>query len=57
MVYSVRLRCGKQLALESPVPADVVSTVPESATPAALGFSQQVSLLDTVEEQLECKII
>ncbi|XP_064609991.1 amidophosphoribosyltransferase-like [Liolophura sinensis] len=41
MVYSVRKRCGKQLAIDSPVNADIVSTVPESATPAALGFSEQ----------------
>ncbi|XP_045102172.1 amidophosphoribosyltransferase-like isoform X3 [Portunus trituberculatus] len=38
-VYSVRQRCGRQLAIESPVDADIISTVPESATPAALGFS------------------
>ena len=42
MVYSVRQRCGRRLALEAPVDADLVSTVPESATPAALGYSQQV---------------
>lgn len=39
MVYSVRQRCGKQLAIEAPVEAELVSTVPESATPAALGYS------------------
>lgn len=44
MVYTVRQRCGKQLAIESPTDADVVSTVPESATPAALGYAQQVCL-------------
>ncbi|XP_050719052.1 amidophosphoribosyltransferase-like isoform X1 [Eriocheir sinensis] len=40
-VYSVRQRCGRQLAIEAPVDADIISTVPESATPAALGFSLQ----------------
>ncbi|XP_071787673.1 amidophosphoribosyltransferase-like [Asterias amurensis] len=40
MVYSVRRRCGERLAIEAPVEADIVSTVPESATPAALGYSQ-----------------
>ena len=45
MVYSVRQRCGRRLALEAPVDADLVSTVPESATPAALGYSQQVRYL------------
>lgn len=44
MVYTVRQRCGRQLAIESPTDADVVSTVPESATPAALGYAQQVCL-------------
>lgn len=43
MVYTVRQRCGRQLAIEAPTDADVVSTVPESATPAALGYAQQVS--------------
>ncbi|RXN24289.1 amidophosphoribosyltransferase-like protein [Labeo rohita] len=41
MVYTVRQRCGRQLAIEAPTDADVVSTVPESATPAALGYAQQ----------------
>lgn len=43
MVYTVRQRCGQQLAIEAPTDADVVSTVPESATPAALGYAQVVS--------------
>nr|XP_020459105.1 amidophosphoribosyltransferase isoform X2 [Monopterus albus] len=44
MVYTVRQRCGRQLAIEAPTNADVVSTVPESATPAALGYAQQCGL-------------
>ncbi|KAK9399127.1 amidophosphoribosyltransferase [Crotalus adamanteus] len=44
MVYSVRRRCGQQLAIEAPVEADLVSTVPESATPAALGYAQKCGL-------------
>ncbi|KPP60687.1 Amidophosphoribosyltransferase-like [Scleropages formosus] len=44
MVYTVRQRCGCQLAMEAPADADVVSTVPESATPAALGYAQQAGL-------------
>uniref|UniRef100_A0A673VZ86 Amidophosphoribosyltransferase n=1 Tax=Salmo trutta TaxID=8032 RepID=A0A673VZ86_SALTR len=44
MVYTVRQRCGRQLAIEAPTEADVVSTVPESATPAALGYAQQSGL-------------
>lgn len=41
-MYAVRERCGRRLAVEANVDADIVSTVPESATPAALGYSQQV---------------
>ncbi|KAM9383655.1 LOW QUALITY PROTEIN: amidophosphoribosyltransferase-like [Pholidichthys leucotaenia] len=44
MVYSVRQRCGRQLAIEAPADVDVVSTVPESATPAALSYAQQSGL-------------
>lgn len=42
MVYTARKECGIQLAIQAFVEADVVSAVPESATPAALGFSEQV---------------
>ncbi|XP_025833981.1 amidophosphoribosyltransferase-like [Agrilus planipennis] len=41
MVYAVRMQCGRQLAIESPVEADIVSSVPESGTAAAHGFSRQ----------------
>jgi len=44
LVYEVRKNCGRQLALEAPVDADLVSTVPESATPSALGFAEQMGL-------------
>ncbi|XP_004849749.1 amidophosphoribosyltransferase isoform X2 [Heterocephalus glaber] len=44
MVYTVRYRCGQQLAIEAPVDADLVSTVPESATPAALGYAKKVHI-------------
>lgn len=40
-VYEVRREIGKQLAIESPVEADMVCPVPDSGTPAAIGFSQQ----------------
>ncbi|CDW55604.1 amidophosphoribosyltransferase [Trichuris trichiura] len=39
-VHRARFRCGIKLAKEAPVDADLISTVPSSATPAALGFSQ-----------------
>ncbi|XP_065226900.1 amidophosphoribosyltransferase-like [Planococcus citri] len=44
MVYSVRMQCGKMLARESLVAADIVSSVPESGTAAALGFSQETGI-------------
>ena len=50
MVYTVRQRCGRQLAKEAAVEADIVSTVPESATPAALGFSLEVSHLNCLRD-------
>ena len=39
--YSIRKRTGAELARESPAPADVVVPVPDSGTPAALGYSEQ----------------
>ncbi len=40
-VYETRRRIGVELAKESPVEADLVCPVPDSGTPAAIGFSQQ----------------
>jgi amidophosphoribosyltransferase len=40
-VYNVRKRIGAELAVESPVPADLVIPVPDSGTPAAIGFAQK----------------
>ena len=39
-VYQVRWRIGAELARETAVEADVVCPVPDSGTPAALGYSQ-----------------
>ncbi|XP_050416470.1 amidophosphoribosyltransferase [Patella vulgata] len=44
MVYTARQRCGRQLALEAPADADIVSTVPESATPSAVEYAKTVGL-------------
>lgn len=44
MVYSVRLQCGRQLAREAFVDADVVSSVPESGTAAAHGYARESGL-------------
>jgi amidophosphoribosyltransferase len=41
VVHIVRRRCGVQLAKEKPVDADVVSNIPTTSTPAALGFAYQ----------------
>ena len=43
-VYDVRKRIGAELALENPVEADIVVPVPDSGTPAAIGFSQQANI-------------
>jgi amidophosphoribosyltransferase len=40
-VYEVRREIGRQLALENPVDADMVCPVPDSGTPAAIGYSQE----------------
>nr|XP_037871682.1 amidophosphoribosyltransferase isoform X2 [Bombyx mori] len=42
MVYSARMQCGRMLARESAVDADIVSSVPESGTAAAHGYARQV---------------
>ncbi|SOC25414.1 amidophosphoribosyltransferase [Stappia indica] len=38
-VYDVRKEFGRQLAMETPVEADVIVPVPDSGVPAALGFA------------------
>ncbi|MEA1975473.1 MAG: amidophosphoribosyltransferase [Bacillota bacterium] len=40
-VYKARVNAGKILAKESFVEADIVAAVPDSGTPAAIGFSQE----------------
>ncbi|MEL7027332.1 MAG: amidophosphoribosyltransferase, partial [Pseudomonadota bacterium] len=40
-VYEVRREIGAELAREAPVEADMVCPVPDSGTPAAIGYSQQ----------------
>ena len=39
-VWQSRLRMGEQLAAESPVDADLVVGLPDSGTPAAIGFAR-----------------
>ncbi|WP_139839662.1 amidophosphoribosyltransferase [Oceanibacterium hippocampi] len=43
-VYEARKRIGAELAKESHAPADLVIPIPDSGTPAALGYAQQVGL-------------
>ncbi len=43
-VYSVRKKIGAQLALEAPVEADYVIPVPDSGTPAAIGYAQAAGI-------------
>ena len=40
-VYTTRRQIGVELAREAPVRADLVCPVPDSGTPAAIGFSQE----------------
>ena len=40
-VYEARKAIGAQLAIESPIEADLVVPVPDSGVPAAIGYSQQ----------------
>ncbi|KAF2890872.1 hypothetical protein ILUMI_15301 [Ignelater luminosus] len=43
-VYSVRAQCGRQLAIEYPVDADIVGSVPESGNAAAHGYAAQANI-------------
>ena len=43
-VYNVRKRIGAELAREMPAAADVVVPVPDSGTPAAIGFAEAAGL-------------
>lgn len=40
-VYQVRKELGRQLARESPAQADLVTPVPDSGVPAAMGYAEQ----------------
>jgi amidophosphoribosyltransferase len=44
LVYATRERMGEELALEHPVEADFVMPVPDSATPAAIGYARASGL-------------
>ncbi len=44
VIHLVRQQLGRRLALESPVEADVVIGVPDSAIPAAIGYSSATGI-------------
>src|SRR5262245_62277564 len=43
-VYQVRKALGRQLARESAVDADLVTPVPDSGVPAAMGFAEESAI-------------
>jgi len=43
-VHSARVRMGERLAREAPVEADLVLPIPDSGTPAAIGFARALGL-------------
>jgi amidophosphoribosyltransferase len=43
-VHAARVRMGKRLADEAPVEADLVLPIPDSGTPAAIGFSRATGI-------------
>jgi amidophosphoribosyltransferase len=43
-VHGVRQRLGEELAKESPAAADVVVAVPDSSTPAAIGYARAANI-------------
>jgi amidophosphoribosyltransferase len=43
-LYEARRQMGRELAREAPVDADVVITLPDSGTPAAIGFAEETGV-------------
>ncbi len=43
-VHGARVRMGKRLAEEAPVEADLVLPIPDSGTPAAIGFARALTI-------------
>jgi amidophosphoribosyltransferase len=43
-VHAARVRMGERLAAEAPVQADLVLPIPDSGTPAAIGFSRATGI-------------
>jgi amidophosphoribosyltransferase len=43
-VHSARVRMGERLAAEAPIEADLVLPIPDSGTPAAIGFARALGI-------------
>src|SRR5207302_5480356 len=43
-MHGARVRMGERLAEEAPVEADLVLPIPDSGTPAAIGFSRAMNI-------------
>ncbi len=43
-IHGARIRMGERLAREAPVEADLVLPIPDSGTPAAIGFSRETGI-------------
>ena len=43
-VHAARVRMGRRLAQEAPVDADLVMPIPDSGTPAAIGFAKEAGI-------------
>ena len=43
-MHGARVRMGERLAEEAPVEADLVLPIPDSGTPAAIGFSRATGI-------------
>jgi amidophosphoribosyltransferase len=55
-LYESRVNMGRELALESPAEADIVISLPDSGTPAAVGYAEQ-SDIPYVEGMIKSRYI
>ncbi len=44
VIHQIRQQLGRMLAKEAPVDADIVISIPDSGTPAAIGYAQEIGL-------------
>jgi amidophosphoribosyltransferase len=55
-LYEARVNMGRELAKEAPVESDIVISLPDSGTPAAIGFAEQ-SRIPFVEGMIKSRYI